>query len=87
LIRLVWFLPYESILEVDPIGEAYFHGPQLYCRYSGEHGPFTGLGFFTHRHSGAFLDEEKHRPSYKELAKKHLSRKDFARLAFLEKKQ
>lgn len=87
LIRLVWFLPYESILEVDPIGEAYFGVPHLYCRYSGELGPFTGVGVFTHRHSGAFLEEEKHRPTYKELAKKHLSPEDFAKLTFLEKKR
>ena len=35
-------LPYEYILEVDPIGDIVHSSPHLYCRFDGEVGPYIG---------------------------------------------
>lgn len=43
-IRFAWFLPFESIIEIDPIGDGLFNGVHLYCRYSGPRGPYEDRG-------------------------------------------
>jgi hypothetical protein len=34
-LSLQWVIPYERILAIDDIGDAYFEGPHIYCTYVG----------------------------------------------------
>jgi hypothetical protein len=77
IIRLVWRLPYEAILEIDPIGDTLHEAPHIYCRYSSNSGPFEMYLFiqdvgFEFR----ILKPENHRPFFEDLAKKHLKKKE-----------
>lgn len=69
-VRAFRYLPYSSILEVDPIGDNVHQGVHLYCRYTGEHGPFDhrGLHFLYYRHNDPVVpDHDKHQPLFDNL--------------------
>jgi hypothetical protein len=41
-----WLLPYDAILEVDPIGDLMITGTHLYCRFDNDEGPYVGPARF-----------------------------------------
>lgn len=42
LIIRSWLIPFENILEIDPMGDNIFPIPHLYCSFYGENGPYSG---------------------------------------------
>ena len=40
-IRELWLVPFAHIVEVDPIGDAVYEGPHVYCRFDGSEGPYV----------------------------------------------
>ena len=69
-VRAFRYLPYTSILEVDPIGDNLHLGVHLFCRYKGEYGPFDnrGLHFLYYRHNDPIVpDHDKHQPLFDTL--------------------
>jgi hypothetical protein len=74
VIRVRSLIPFESILEVDPIGDSENRGIHIYCRFDGDLGPYTLLqggstDFFVARRydidESIPLDESLHRPIYR----------------------
>jgi len=45
-IRELWLVPFAHIVEVDPIGDAVYEGPHLYCRFDGSEGPYVDRVLF-----------------------------------------
>jgi Restriction endonuclease len=74
-IILARFLPFSSILEVDPIGDIAYEGVHLYCRYGGSDGPFEKDAFmFIYRRNGhdryKRIEPDEHKPLFATLQKK-----------------
>lgn len=59
-IREVYVLPYDAIIEVDPIGDPLFEGTHLFCRY-GAKGPYDDGPFYAALSNGPLvqLDADK----------------------------
>jgi hypothetical protein len=73
-ISMLWSLPYEAILEVDPIGDNLYEAPHLFCLYAGEGGPFGNVYFYSSgRHGESYLTDDKQAPLFKHLFSAHLS--------------
>jgi hypothetical protein len=83
-IRLVFTLPFEAILEVDPIGDIIYEASHLFCLYSGELGPFDQFNFYlSDNYSTQFLDPEKHALLFKELFSAHVAEEELRQVNFL----
>lgn len=83
-IQLVFTLPFESILEVDPIGDIIYEASHLFCLYNGELGPFDQFYFYlSDNYSTQFLDPDKHVPLFKELFSAHVAEEEFCKVNFL----
>jgi hypothetical protein len=69
-VRAFRYLPFTSILEVDPIGDNLHPGVHLFCRYKGEYGPFDkrGLHFLYYKHNTPIVpDHDDHQPLFDTL--------------------
>ncbi len=64
----LWQLPFDHILEVDPIGDPLYDGPHLYCRFDGDEGPYVNSPIYMLRGSKDVLDAASRRPLYPSLA-------------------
>ena len=83
-VQLVFTLPFEAILEVDPIGDIIYEASHLFCLYNGELGPFDQFHFYlSGNYSAQFLDPEKHEPLFKELFSAHVAEEEFRQVNFL----
>jgi hypothetical protein len=62
-------LPYDHIVEVDPIGDALYAGPHLFCRFDEEKGPYDGRVILVAlvRGDRRPLDVDGRRPLFAEL--------------------
>jgi hypothetical protein len=74
-INLGRYLPFSSVLEIDPIGDIYFQGAHLYCRYGSEEGPFEKDRYVfiyrrSHRDPWKRLELKDHKPLFSSLGKK-----------------
>ncbi|HEX2987136.1 MAG TPA: hypothetical protein VHS06_03085 [Chloroflexota bacterium] len=67
----VRFIPYSVIVEVDPIGDPWYSGPHVFCRFNGDDGPFWGEKLFLkgRGYDADSLLEESRRPLFAELQK------------------
>lgn len=45
-IRELWLVPFAHVVEVDPIGDAVYEGPHVYCRFDGSEGPYVDKVMF-----------------------------------------
>ena len=67
-------IPYERMVEVDPIGDSWFPGVHLIVQHVGEDGPYTRGPWLVGRRSGSggtvvALDLDDRRPLFAELRK------------------
>lgn len=75
-VRILRFLPFTSILEVDPLGDILYQGAHLYCRYDGSRGPFPkdGSAFVVRGRRNTYgrwenVDPASHKPLFVSLGK------------------
>ncbi|MHB1134326.1 MAG: hypothetical protein ACYC4L_18300 [Chloroflexota bacterium] len=54
-VRELWLLPYTSIFEIDPLGEAVADVPHLYCRFVGDVGPYGKGPYYSTSRNGVVV--------------------------------
>jgi hypothetical protein len=70
-IQVLHRLPLTNVLEVDNIGDHFYEGPHLYCRWDIRNGPFetSEVDFRVQRnYDRRILDHEHYRPLFRVLA-------------------
>jgi hypothetical protein len=68
-VQEMWLIPFEFILEIDPIGNILVDEPHIYCRFDGDEGPYAGPARYSisSGYSNTRLEIEKRKPLFEEL--------------------